>query len=344
MADRGAYRAIKVVLLDGPDFQDMPAEARWLFVALKMTLGPSGIEVYYPDALLAEMAAKTGLPGAVVSSALDLLEERGWIARERNLVWITGQLEHDPHMNLADAKHRKAIWRHVSGLPRLSILGRFVAAYREWFEAGTATLRRRGGDVEIDLEPAPAELRALATASEGPTKALARPLEGPTKALRRGGSELKPPLRSTDNRRPKSEEGREQHTRDKSLGPVAHVENSENETEAEALKRLRSEAVDVIVGDWQGGEREDVALRTELSIWNQLVEHEPPELVNEAMRIFRPAAEAAEYHLEGPPSLKHWHSKKPACKGFYQQALTLARLRLPGRSGAAILQELGVSR
>jgi hypothetical protein len=131
--ERGAYRAIKVVLLDGPDFQSLSPEARWAFVTLKMSIGPSGIEVNYPAALEHELAAKTGHPPGRVREALQELDESGWIRREGNVLWIVGQLDHDPHLQATNENHRGSVQQHVDGLPRLPIVENFVQAHPDWF-------------------------------------------------------------------------------------------------------------------------------------------------------------------------------------------------------------------
>lgn len=143
MADRGEYRAIRRVLLDGPDFQALGAGPRWVFVALKLNMGPSGIEVHYPDALAAQLAAQTGFRPADVAACLDRLEEAGWIERECNVVWVVRHLEFDPHMRAADAKHRKGVQNHIAGLPSLAICGRFVERYAEYFEGADPDLTER---------------------------------------------------------------------------------------------------------------------------------------------------------------------------------------------------------
>src|SRR5690348_6459558 len=102
MSDRGEFRAIPRVLLDGPDFQRLPERARWVFVALKLNFGPSGIEVWYPAELVARLSAQTGGSPGGVQDALNTLEEEGWIEREGNVVWIVGQLEFDPHVKQAN--------------------------------------------------------------------------------------------------------------------------------------------------------------------------------------------------------------------------------------------------
>jgi hypothetical protein len=156
VTDRGEYRAIRRVLLDGPDFQKLPAGARWVFVALKLNLGPSGLEVWYPAELVARLCAQTGTSANGVEGALATLEREGWIQREGNVIWIVGQLANDPHVKRTDPKHRKMIQRHVDGLPRLSIVARYVEAHREWFTS----------DGSASGDPS----QALVWAIEGPSK------------------------------------------------------------------------------------------------------------------------------------------------------------------------------
>lgn len=127
--DRGEYRAIRRVLLDGPDFQRLSAVARWVFVALKLNLGPAGIDVFYPDALRAQLVAQTGVNAERLTVALDELDGAGWIRRESNVLWVVGQLDNDPHVKASDPKHRKSIVRHVAGLPRIEIVKTFIKAH-----------------------------------------------------------------------------------------------------------------------------------------------------------------------------------------------------------------------
>jgi hypothetical protein len=132
MADRGTYRSVKVVLLDGPDFQRLSSEARFVFLVLKMTFGPSGIDVRYPEELVHQVAGKTGYDPDTVRECLATLERADWIRREGNVVWVVGQLEHDPGMQPSNSNHRTSIQRHVDGLPRIELVARFVAEHPDF--------------------------------------------------------------------------------------------------------------------------------------------------------------------------------------------------------------------
>lgn len=177
MSERGEYRAIRRVLLDGPDFQKLSERARWIFVVLKINLGPAGIDVFYPEALVAQLAAQSGAPAEGVRAAMDELEAHGWVAREANVVWIKGQLKNDPHVKQADKKHCKAIQRHVSGLPRLAIVAAFMLEHRGWFRDDT---RPDGGPPE-----------GLAWAFQGPLKH--KPEDKPENKPDDDGAALPPP-------------------------------------------------------------------------------------------------------------------------------------------------------
>lgn len=175
MADRGGYRSVKVVLLDGPDFQELPERENHVFVFLKLSFGPSGIEVHYPEALAHLISARTRIPVDAVRGCLDTLDALGWIRRQGNVVWLVGQLEHDPHQKWDDEKHRKGIWKHLAGLPRLPIVGQFIDAHPDWFEARAAVTAK---NEPKQLAAAPDSILSLrALASQGPSKPLARPFE-----------------------------------------------------------------------------------------------------------------------------------------------------------------------
>lgn len=144
------------MLLDGPDYQQLPERARHVFLVLKLNFGPSGLEVWYPNELTARLAAQTGVSPAGVQDALMTLERAGWVQRESNVVWIVGQLDNDPHVKRADPKHRKMIQRHVGGLPRIGIVARYVKAHPLWFST--------------DGSPSGAPIEGLQWAIEGPSE------------------------------------------------------------------------------------------------------------------------------------------------------------------------------
>lgn len=174
MADRGEYRAIRRVLLDGKDFRKLPERARFVFLALKLNIGPSGIDTFEPEALVYTLAAQTGGKPDQIRVALDVLEHQGWVKREDNVVWIVGQLEHDPHVKQSDPKHRLGVQRHVSGLPRLAIVREYIEGHLEWFEG---------------IE---APTKGLPDPDDRPSMALARPSEGPSMGHRSTENKNKP--------------------------------------------------------------------------------------------------------------------------------------------------------
>ena len=127
MSERGNYRSIYTAIVDGPDFQALSPGAKLVWYTLKMTLGPSGIDVV--PALVPTLVERTGAPVNHVERALAQLTERGWVQLERNVVWMIEGLRHDPHFSLTNQNHRIQIAKHLNGLPRLAIVDAFRAHY-----------------------------------------------------------------------------------------------------------------------------------------------------------------------------------------------------------------------
>jgi hypothetical protein len=126
--ERGNYRSIFCALVDGPDFQAFTPGAKLVFYTLKMTLGPSGIDVV--PALVATLVERTGADTPKIEKALKELDAAGWVKRERNVVWIVDGLAHEPSLNIrSNSNHRTSLAKHVNGLPRLAIVELFRAHY-----------------------------------------------------------------------------------------------------------------------------------------------------------------------------------------------------------------------
>lgn len=128
MGTRGAYRAVFSVLFDDPDYQWLPKDCRLLLLTLRLCkqAGPSAIFRYYP----AVLSAQTGLTVKQIEAALVTLREREWIDFDETVVWVRNGLRYDPHITLADSKHRKAIEKYLTELPRSPIVLKFCDYYQ----------------------------------------------------------------------------------------------------------------------------------------------------------------------------------------------------------------------
>lgn len=132
--DRGEYRPLYEVLLDGPDWQKLPADARLTFIALKLKCGALGIKVV--PGLVESLTQWTGLPPRRCGVACKVLEDSGWVQRDGNVVWIVRGLEFEPTMDVANSNHRKYFRRMVDALPSVPMVARFRAHYRAWDTEG----------------------------------------------------------------------------------------------------------------------------------------------------------------------------------------------------------------
>lgn len=133
MGERGTYRSISRVIIDGPDFRKLSACARHVFLTLKIAFGPCGVEVYYLPSLASDLAQWTGYDTPTLAPAIQELMDNDWLRVEDNVVWIVDQLRFDPGFNAANVNHQKSVRLHVLGLPRLGIVRAFINRYRDYF-------------------------------------------------------------------------------------------------------------------------------------------------------------------------------------------------------------------
>lgn len=132
--DRGEYRPIYEVLLDGPDWEKLPADARLVFLALKLKCGAFGIKVV--SGLVGSLGQWTGLSARRVEDATRVLTKKQWIEREGSVVWVVRGLEFEPTLDAHNANHRKYLARTLDALPSLPIVDRFRERYSEWVSKG----------------------------------------------------------------------------------------------------------------------------------------------------------------------------------------------------------------
>jgi hypothetical protein len=129
----GQFRAIRLELFDMPEFQELSVGARLTYIVLIATLGPSGIEIKYPEALVHELAPRTGLSPRQVAAAMGELEGTGWVRRDGLVIWCVRQLEMDPFQSARNPNHVPRIATHVRSLPSPALVGAFMERYASWF-------------------------------------------------------------------------------------------------------------------------------------------------------------------------------------------------------------------
>lgn len=132
-SERGDYRAIRQVLLDGPEFQALSERARFALLVMRIGSGPTGLDVEYELGAVEKVANRTGMGARAAKKAFEELKNSRRIVREGNITWIIGQLDDEPNMRPSDKNHRKSVQRYVAGLPRLTIVRLFVEAHPAWF-------------------------------------------------------------------------------------------------------------------------------------------------------------------------------------------------------------------
>lgn len=181
MGERGQYRSIAITLLDGKDYRALPSTQRHCFLVLKMNLGYSGIDVKYREELASRLGSQTGYTSGAALDALDGLESSGWVRHEENVFWVLGQLEHDPHLQPGDGKHRKGLLRHLAGLPHLPIVAEFIAAHPRWCLPDEMRLMGLGWALDGPYKGLVSAAQRMGPRNEG--TGVNPPKQGPTKGL-----------------------------------------------------------------------------------------------------------------------------------------------------------------
>lgn len=132
MTRRGVYRGLFSSLIDDPDYQQLSSDARLVLLTLRLCAQAGAAAIF--RVYLAMIAEQTGLePRDVEKALLELASspssEKPWIHQDGPIVWVRNALRYDPHLRLADAKHRKSVERAVSALPNLPIVAKFCQYY-----------------------------------------------------------------------------------------------------------------------------------------------------------------------------------------------------------------------
>lgn len=187
MSDRGEYRPIHTVLPESPEFKALSKDGKLLVYGLKLSLGFSGIGVLYDD----QLAERSGLTVEELGPARAELVSKDWLVLEGRIHWLRNGLRFEPTISLDNPNHRKAVVRHLQGLPRLSIVSRFATYYELPAPFGgapeaTANGRHPQGDANGIGMASGGHTRSVETEPETTTTTTTEP-EPETRAHARGG-------------------------------------------------------------------------------------------------------------------------------------------------------------
>jgi uncharacterized phage protein (TIGR02220 family) len=148
---RGLYRSTFCALLDDPDFQNLPPNAKLTHFCLRYSILANHAGIYVLR--LAVLREHSGLSARSQQKALEQLAElpepsKPWIYRERSVVWIRNHLRFAPGISLTNENNRKGIVRILQGLPRLRIVRDFCVYYELPLPEDFAIPEEEGGGPE----------------------------------------------------------------------------------------------------------------------------------------------------------------------------------------------------
>lgn len=136
MKEKQEYRSFYSRVIDDVDFQEMDGGVFKVLFVLKHSLGAAGIGILR-KLMIAE---QTGITVQQLEAALVELEKpkgygnRGWIVREKNIVWIVNALANEPNLSADNPKHITFIEeRLLKPLGNAPIVDQFRTYYAAWF-------------------------------------------------------------------------------------------------------------------------------------------------------------------------------------------------------------------
>lgn len=136
MKEKQEYRSFYSRMIDDVDFQEMDGGVFKVLFVLKHSLGAAGIGILR-KLMIAE---QTGITVAALEAALAELAKpkgygnRGWIVREKNIVWIVNALANEPNLSADNPKHITFIEeRLLKPLGNAPIVDQFRTYYAAWF-------------------------------------------------------------------------------------------------------------------------------------------------------------------------------------------------------------------
>lgn len=136
MSDRGEFRSFYTSIIDDPDWQQLPDSAKSLLFTLKHALGPAGIGIVHMRVLEEQLNCDQ----ESLAARFECLEEkkpmhdRGWIVRDRNVVWLVHGLKFEGHLSAGSKNHRAFIENQIRPLgDEKPIVRAFRSYYADWF-------------------------------------------------------------------------------------------------------------------------------------------------------------------------------------------------------------------
>ena len=151
--DRGNYRSIYSVMLDDPDFQALPADARYLFLILKISrLNNSAGIFILDDGGFVTLEKQSGMSLKRIKKAFRYLSDTHSIAFRYPIVWLKNSLKYEPGITLSNEKHKKGIENILKSLPKNEIVLKFCDYYNLAYPFDTPSIPLRNKETETDTE------------------------------------------------------------------------------------------------------------------------------------------------------------------------------------------------
>lgn len=128
--DRGSYRSIYSTLPDSLDFRALHADARHVFLTLKVSRlnNVAGIFIF-AEGERVTLQGQVGRTAPIINRAIDLLCDTGWIAIQYPILWIINHLRFEPSVSLNNSKQTLGVLKVLKTLPNAPITAKYCEYY-----------------------------------------------------------------------------------------------------------------------------------------------------------------------------------------------------------------------
>lgn len=123
----GRYQTLYQSITSNLEFRDFSSYAQLVFYTLKFCKENNAANLF--EVYTETLSRRNGLSADEIEKGLIELEQKGWIKREMELMWIVKGLKNNPSFTLNNVKHRTALLKCINELPKMGLLKHFMEYY-----------------------------------------------------------------------------------------------------------------------------------------------------------------------------------------------------------------------
>ena len=121
------YQTLYQKITSNPEFQSFSSAAQLVFYTIKFCKENNAANLF--EIYTETLSKRNNLTQKEVEKGLKELEEKEWIKREGELLWIVKGMKNNPSFTMNNTKHQKALLSCLNELPKMRIVFSFLNFY-----------------------------------------------------------------------------------------------------------------------------------------------------------------------------------------------------------------------